>query len=119
MTEIISQTPPVFYAIYGAVALLFLMECVNAVLKMIYMNRHGLVKAEKLLYGFFMGVAIATLLMTVRTVINIYNCEGTAMTVLRVMSSGMVIYVIFLAARMLWAIKVKMKKDDCQSPEIK
>lgn len=111
--ETVTQTSAIYIPIYGVIAFLYLLEAFNAVRKMRYMIKHELLKSDSLLYGFFMGTAIATLLMCFRTIANIFICDPVPLTILRIVSNSMIIYVLFMASRMQWAIKMKALDDNC------
>ena len=98
---------PVVTAVYAVIILAYISETAYSIIKMRYLLAHKLVKEEPAIYTFYMGVAIAGVFMAVRTVFNIWTCDDIYLIVLRVMSNGMVIYVMFTASRLLWAEKFR------------
>lgn len=101
--------PIMIMIVYGILAALYAYEGIIATKRIITMHLYELVKVEPLLYILLISMAIGTILMALRTVINVFSCGLITMTILRVLSNAILIFAIYLSNRMLWIMRIEIQ----------
>lgn len=106
MTDVTQHVGAIYIAAYGAMALLFIAETWISVLRLKYLRKHNLAKREPALYAYYLGSGVASALMGVRTMLNVFMCDSDVITILRILANGMLVYTLFMASRLLWMLKI-------------
>ena len=98
----ITSTPVTFVLLYLTLIVLYVIEAAHAIKNIIMLSRVNVTPYTKMIYNYLYAVVVSLIAMAFRMTLNIMACDGTEISIIRVISNVMILYVVFMANRIIW-----------------